>query len=613
MYLKRLFIIIFISLFAGNLSSAQQRKAAIDTTRRYENIESYSGRSKFTQFMYRLVFKPVAPNSKKDQAMKKAYRKLLQNPYAAFEGKTIRNINIITLDPFKTSIADTVVISPNILARTGNTLHIKSRQNTIRNLLLIHQNQVFDSLLVRESERLVRSKEYVTEVLFIPKTVSKNSDSVDIDIRELDSWSIIPKVTNAKSYLTINLMDKNMLGLGHTFENDFIWLNSNDDFAYNTYYFIPNIRNSYISAAVNYGTDEFRNFTKSIAVERPFFSPYSEWAAGLKFMQQTNNVLIVLDDTLSANRKLKFNTQDYWAGNAMQIFNGNTEYIRSTRFISTFRYSRIRYMDEPGDNSYIQNYFSNEDLYLVSFGIATRKYLRDKYIFKFGVTEDVPVGKVYSLTGGYQNRAVNNRVYLGARISLGNFFSWGYLSTNYEFGTFVRESKAEQGVFSVGMIYFTGLLKIGDWKFRQFVKPQLTYGINRFTTDSLTLNEGNGLGGFNSIGLTGTNRLIFTLQTQSYSPWNFIGFRFGPFLVYSAGMIGDAASGFKNSKVYSQIGLGVLIKNVNLVINTFQLSIAFYPVIPGIGRNEYKINSFRTADFSFRDFDIGKPETLIFQ
>jgi hypothetical protein len=610
MYLK-IYLIIFISLFTS-FSFAQQTRAKTDTTKRYENIESYSGRSKFTQFMYRLVFKPVAPNSKKDQARKKAYRKLLQNPYAAFEGKTIRNINIITLDPFKTSIADTVVISPNILARTGNTLHIKSHQNTIRNLLLIHQNQVFDSLLVKESERLVRSRDYVTEVSFIPKAVSKISDSVDIYIRELDSWSIIPKVTNAKSFLTINLMDKNMLGLGHTFVNDFIWHNPNGDFAYNTHYFIPNIRNSYISTAVNYGTDEFRNFTKSIAVERPFFSPYSEWAASLKFMQQTNNVEIVLDDTLTANRRLKFNTQDYWAGNAMQIFNGNTEYIRSTRFISAFRYSRIRYKTEPVDNSYIQNYYSNEDFYMASFGISTRKYLRDKYIFKFGVTEDVPVGRVYSLTGGYQNRAINNRVYLGARISLGNYFPWGYLSSNYEFGTFIRESKAEQGIFSVGVIYFSGLLTIGNWKFRQFVKPQITYGINRFITDSLTLNEGYGLAGFNSSGLTGTNRLIVTLQTQSYSPWNFIGFRFGPFLVYSAGMIGDADSGFRNSKVYSQIGLGVMIKNVNLVINTFQLSIAFYPEIPGIGQNKYKINSFRTADFGFRDFDIGKPETLIF-
>lgn len=613
MYCKRLSFLIIISLFTSNFSFAQQKKAANDTTRRYENIESYSGRSKFTKFMYRLVFKPVAPNSKKDQARKKAYRKLIQKPYAAFEGKTIRNINIITLEPFAYSIADTVVNLPNILARTGNALHIKSRENTIRNLLLIHQNQVFDSLLVRESERLVRNREYVTEVSFIPKAVSKNSDSVDIYIRELDSWSIIPKVTNSKSYLAINLMDKNLLGLGHTFENDFIWYNSNDDFAYNTHYFIPNIRNTYISTAINYGTDEYRNFNRSITVDRPFFSPYSIWAAGLQFAQQTNNILIVLDDTVAVNRRLKFNVQDYWAGNAMQIFKGNTEYIRSTNFISAFRYSRIRYKDEPGENPDIQNYYSNEDLYLASFGISTRKYLRDKYIFKFGVTEDVPVGKAYSLTGGYQNRSASDRVYLGARISLGNYFPWGYLSTNYEFGTFIRESKAEQGVFSVGVIYFTGLLKIGNWKFRQFVKPQLTYGINRFTTDSLTLNEGNGLGGFNSTGLIGTNRVIFTLQTQSYAPWNFIGFRFGPFLVYSIGMLGEATTGFKNSKVYSQIGLGVLIKNVNLVINTFQLSIAFYPVIPGVGQNEYKINSFRTADFGFRDFDIGKPATLIFQ
>ena len=54
-----------------------------------------------------------------------------------------------------------------------------------------------------------------------------------------------------------------------------------------------------------------------------------------------------------------------------------------------------------------------------------------------------------------------------------------------------------------------------------------------------------------------------------------------PFLFFHLGMLGDAGTGFKNSKVYSQIGLGVLIKNENLVFNTFQLSIAFYPLIPG--------------------------------
>jgi hypothetical protein len=78
-------------------------------------------------------------------------------------------------------------------------------------------------------------------------------------------------------------------------------------------------------------------------------------------------------------------------------------------------------------------------------------------------------------------------------------------------------------------------------------------------------------------------------------------------------MLGNAAEGFKNSKVYSQIGLGVLIKNENLVFNSFQISISFYPLIPGIGQDVLKMNSFRTTDFGFRDFEIEKPSKVIFQ
>jgi hypothetical protein len=72
-------------------------------------------------------------------------------------------------------------------------------------------------------------------------------------------------------------------------------------------------------------------------------------------------------------------------------------------------------------------------------------------------------------------------------------------------------------------------------------------------------------------------------------------------------MLGEAVTGFKNSRVYSQFGFGVLIKNLNLIFNTFQVSFSFYPVIPGKGQDIFKINSFRTTDFGFRDFEIGKP------
>jgi len=119
--------------------------------------------------------------------------------------------------------------------------------------------------------------------------------------------------------------------------------------------------------------------------------------------------------------------------------------------------------------------------------------------------------------------------------------------------------------------------------------------------------------GFNSSSLSGTRRMILTLQTQSYAPWNFIGFRFGPYLNLSFGMLGDAETRFNDSNVYSKIGLGVLIKNDHLIISTFQLSIAYFPSIPGNGQNVFKANSFRTVDFGFRDFIIGKPAVVAFQ
>ncbi|MDD4923170.1 MAG: hypothetical protein PHS30_11955, partial [Bacteroidales bacterium] len=127
------------------------------------------------------------------------------------------------------------------------------------------------------------------------------------------------------------------------------------------------------------------------------------------------------------------------------------------------------------------------------------------------------------------------------------------------------------------------------------------------------INDGFGIDGFNSKNLLGTSRLLLTLQTQAYAPWNFIGFRFGPFFSFSLGVLGDANTGFKNKKVYSQIGLGILIKNENLILNTFQFSLSFYPVIPGYGNHVLKANSFKTTDFGFRDFEIGKPAIKAFE
>ena len=281
--------------------------------------------------------------------------------------------------------------------------------------------------------------------------------------------------------------------------------------------------------------------------------------------------------------------------------------------VFTARYLRIGYIEKPPALYDPYHIYTSEDFFFAGIGISARKYVQDKFIFRFGVTEDVPVGRLYSLTGGYQVKNGVGRYYFGARISYGQFHSWGYFSSNYEYGTFFFGSHAQQGVITAGINYFTGIIEVGNWKFKQFIKPQFTFGFKRKPYDSITLNKGYGLDGFNSRELKGTKRMIFTLQTQSYAPWNFAGFRFGPYLIYSLGILGDAESGFNNHKLYSQMGLGVLIKNERFVFDTFQFSLSFYPLIPGKGKDVIKLNSFKTTDFGFRDFGIGKPATIVYQ
>jgi len=612
-WLKILIKLVFVSVLTSGNAFAQKTPVVKDTTKVYENIESFSVKRKFTKLMYHALFKPVAVSSQKRNDKKKAYKKLIQKPYSAYEGKIIRHINIETMDPFGYSIADTIERPPNFISKNGNAVHIKSQRITIRNLLLIRQNQVFDSLLVKESERLVRSQAYVTDVSFTIMATEKNSDSVDIYIRELDKWSIIPGGGASASSMTVNLRDNNFMGLGHDFKNEVTWNHTTGDYGYKVNYFVPNIRNTYINSTLHFGKEVSGNYIRSFAIDRPFFSPFAKWAAGANFSQQFYQYYIHETDSLLVLQPFKFNAHDYWVGNSIQLFKGNTEYKRVTNFISALRFVKMRYFEKPLEAFDTQHFFADENFYLASIGISTRKYVQDKYIFKFGVTEDVPVGKVFSLTGGYQEKNNNSRYYVGGRISAGNYYPWGYLSFNLESGTFFNGSHTEQGVFTAGISYFTGLVEIGKWKFRQFLKPQLVIGIHRFAYDSLTLNDSYGLDGFTSSSLSGISRIMVKIQTQSYAPWNFVGFRFGPYLTFAIGKLGDAETGFRYSKVYSQIGLGVLIKNDHLVINTFQLSIAFYPVIPGIGENVFKTNAFRTVDFGFRDFEIGKPSVVLFQ
>ncbi|MBC7523582.1 MAG: hypothetical protein H7239_04000 [Flavobacterium sp.] len=521
---------------------------------------------------------------------------------------------MVTLDPFGYSESDTKKVPSNWGERAGNNIHFKTRENTIRNLLLFKKNEHLDYIKLIESERLIRSQRYVHRVIIKTEAISKKSDSIDVSVRVLDTWSLTPEGSLSGSSLNFELNERNFLGLGHEFDNRIVNRFSDKKNGYNIKYTVPNFKNTYIRTTLIYNKDLNDFYDKSIAFDRPFFSPLTRWAGGIKF-NQTFSIQEFKDlNNLSDFQNNKNNTQDFWIGHANGIFNGSSVRERTTKFILTAGFLNVNYIESPKAIYDTIGFYTNERFFLSGIGIASRQFKQDSYIFNYGVIEDVPIGKIYGITGGYQYKNQRERLYAGARASFGKYFKWGYLSTDFQYGTFFRANKTNQSAFSFQSNYFTKLIDLGKWKLRQFIKSQLILGQNRLDTpaDRLILNDNYGLSGFSS-SINGTKKVVLTFQTQAYSPWNLIGFRINPFFNYAVASLGTSEIPLTQSKYYSKIGFGVIISNDYLVFNSFQISFAYYPKIPDQGDNLFKNNAFRTTDFGFQDFDLGRPQVVPFR
>ncbi|WP_333693828.1 hypothetical protein [Flavobacterium sp.] len=589
---------------------AQVPKKEVDSVKlSYEKIENYSKKSKFTSFLHKLIFKSTEVKPK--QNLKKSKTEKHQN----FEGKIIRKIHIKTLDPFGFSETDTSKNPKRFLSKFGNQIHIKTQNFAIKNLLLIHPNDSYDSLLVKESERLIRSQRFVRRVAFRTQPIAENSDSLDIYINVLDSWSLIPNATFTPSRATYELTERNFLGMGHTWDNTFRQNLDDKKNAYSTSYRIPNIKNTYITAGVNYNIDLLNNYTKSVAIERPFFSPFARWAGGVLAESKFRRDSLPDSESNYAMQNFKTGTVELWGGFSTQINKGKTEVDRITNLITTVRFLNVNYLEQPDMLYDPEMFFSSEKFWLTGIGISSRKFVQEQYVFNFGIPEDIPIGKYYGITGGYQVKNNTSRTYFGVRATLGNYFKWGYFSTNYEYGTFFNNNKSEQSAWVTQINYFTPLMELGKWKVRQFFKSNIILGSNRIDSegDFLSINEDAGIQGFNVPKFLGTKKMVFSFQTQSYSPWNWAGFRMSPFFNYSLAFLGNSDFGFTKSQGYSKIGIGMILTNDYLVFNSFQISLSFFPKIPLQGENIFQTNSFKTSDFGYLDFEINKPRVATYQ
>jgi len=114
-----------------------------------------------------------------------------------------------------------------------------------------------------------------------------------------------------------------------------------------------------------------------------------------------------------------------------------------------------------------------------------------------------------------------------------------------------------------------------------------TNGIHRFHDEYLRIDNKYGIRGYDNDSIRPVQRIILSLETVAFSPNYLYGFRFAWFGFSDIAVVSrDKYPGLNNS-VVTEIGMGVRIRNDNLIFKTIQFRFSFFPFTPPYSKLRY--------------------------
>ena len=530
------------------------------------------------------------------------------NSYSAvdfekYEGCIIRKINIEVLDPYSAKLStDSSSSVKGFFQRTVNRFHLSTKSWVISNKLLFKKNQPLYALEISESERALRQTGYINDAL-ISASETENKDSIDVTVVVVDRWSVsIPIQIKSTTNLTVGFKNSNLFGYGQLFEqkNDFDFYGQN---IFSGRYFIENIDHTFISSEIFFR----HNINETILgfnSQRPSFSPVLKWAGGLDlrkhYYHDKNNF-----SSDSANFSANSSIYDCWIQRRItkyprKILKTATGITIGVRTLGKFFHNRpIHY--------YADDKFLRSHAVLISAGLFFQKYYKENFIYRFGSSEDVPLGFILEITQGFLTKELNSsKQYTSFNFRSARNICLGYLSNTFSLSCFYGKNLTNEVLLNGSIYFFSRKLILKNWIIRQFFQFNYFNDINANLDKKIILRSSD----LYSIPTQVTplkNKSILNIENVFYTPYQVIGFKFAPVLLLGFGAVQKYLSDSKKPLLYYSLALGILLRNENLLNNTFQFSVGFYPLTPEGKKNIFLIGPITSFSIRVNGFSNLKP------
>ena len=587
------------------------RKDSLTRLQRWKNNNIF-------QFFRNAITKGIPDSA----AVATALNTKAETPFKPYEGKIIRHIFLRGYG-FEQTFTDTAKRLEYFGTQVLNHLHRKTRDWVIRNNLFIKEGQPVSAYRLADNERLIRSLNFIQDarILVVPQTDSAAADSIDLVVVVKDLFTIsgaLGELNASPAGLRSNISEANFLGMGQRAQLGVnLEQNRSPHFGPQLLYGMTNIGGSFVNATASYTAinsdlypgqpDEKAWFVR---LDRPLYAPYAHLAGGFTIGRfEDFNVYHYVDSVFF---KYKYYTHDGWIGYNLgsNKFLSNTS-VRDRRFLA-FRYFRNAFDTVPYQVGKTFNFrFNDKEAALTSFTFFRQDFYKTNYIYGFGTTEDLPVGYNIALTSGWYRQLTLNRLYAGVDAN-------GYVTTKhgafFQFflrsGVFRYLGQNQDASILLGTSYYSPLFLFPNLKIRQYINFSYTRQFNRVGIDPLTINNVFGLRYFTGDSTYGDQRVTLHSETTFFTNYKFLGFKFAPFVFGDLSLLTPQNESIYKSNLYDGLGAGIRSRNENLVFNTIELRMVYFPQKTQ-QNNSFKLIFTTGLQFRFNNTYVRQPDVVL--
>lgn len=535
-----------------------------------------------------------------------------------YDGRIIRSITTRQLG-FEVSISDTSYEVLYMGTKVLNNVHVKSKASTIQRNIYLKVGEPFNPYLAADNERHLRTIGFLQDSRITVNKTTSTQDSVDLIVTTKDIFAYSP-ATGGISHKrqNIGLTNINLLGTGQRLGIRFLHdVDRNPSAAFQTEYGYTSLGSSFINLNIKYGRLGKNIYNRKedeefyvLTLDRPLVSQYKRMAGGFKIAGgRSLNLYNSLSD-LDFFR-YQYGEIDVWAGyniGAKKYLNDHKLHVK--KFVS-LRIFNTKFFESPQqiDSTEFNERFNSKQGILASITLFRQYYYKTKYIYGFGITEDIPTGFNVSITTGWYKQLDLSRPYLGinayryfvtSKRDLGEFF--------FRTGAYYGQNQLQDIGLLVGLSGFSRVMNVWNTKMRQFTRVSYATIWNRVALDPLRLNNNLGLPGFNSFYASGSYRFTLRSESSFFLEKGFYGFKFSPFVTGDFIVLGDNQITTDQHGIFYGLGGGLRTRNDNLFFGTVELRGMLYPR-KVLGDNVVKLSLSVNLKFRYNNSYVHKSGT----